>query len=182
MLNRLHKPKHIQSNIPFGNNNTVNKIQISDKEIITTEHWNNKLNKDWKIRNQSIARFGYTWITQWISGNNFIITKFLDQNRKLVGYYWDITSPIIKNKNEFEGDDWYLDIWKAVNDEPILLDQSELTESLKKGYLSYKDGKIAVKTAQKILKIAKNSIYNTPNGITTSPLEWFSPIQQLKHN
>ena len=100
MLNRLHKPKYIQSNIPFGKNNTVKKIQKSDKEIITTEHWNNKLNKPWKIKNIIIADFDYTWITQWISGNNFIITKFLDQNRKLVGYYWDITSPIIKNKNE----------------------------------------------------------------------------------
>jgi len=165
MLNRLHKPKHIQSNIPFGNNNTVNKIQISDKEILTTELWNNKLNKDWKIRNIKIACFGYTWITQWILGNNYIITKFLDQNGRLVGYYWDITSSIRKNNNEFEGDDWYLDIWKAVNNEPILLDQKELTESLKKGYLSYENGKSADKTAREILKIAKNGIYNTPNGI-----------------
>lgn len=165
MLNRLHKPKHIQSNIPFGNNNTVKKIQISGKEILTIELWNHKLNKTWKIRNITIAAFGYTWTTQWVLGNNYIITKFLDQNKKLVGYYWDITSSIRKNNNEFEGYDWYLDIWKAVDNEPILLDNNELTESLKKGYLSYENGKLAVKTAQEILKIAKNSIYNTSNEI-----------------
>ena len=66
---------------------------------------------------------------------NYIVAKFIDAQNKLVSNYIDITSKVIRIGDIYQAYDWYLDVWQTQNCRPVILDEGQLENSVKAGYL-----------------------------------------------
>ena len=159
MSQNLHKPKHLQSNVPYKEGNLITQEIISDTKIIVTEHWLKAPLKKWTIRGTPIAAKGYAWVTVWELGKNYLTTKFINATGNLVGYYWDITSEVKKSGSIFEIYDWYLDVWLVPGEKPVLLDEDEFTDAIKAKYLNQKEATLAKKTADETMNRAILGLY-----------------------
>lgn len=154
----IHPPKHLSSSTGLGLPNcTRNSKRVSSTIIVTTETWN-EIEKPWVQSKTIIAKPGYKWIAKWEEGTNFTINKIYDDKRKLVALYCDIGSPLKKIPNGLEFDDWYLDVWQLVGSKPELLDEDELNEAVKLGFLTEKEAVVAKDTANQLIKELAKSI------------------------
>src|SRR3989304_8493987 len=107
---KAHKPKFIKSNQAYGpKTNSLTSQDVSESICNVTEVWNGLLKSPWKIGDVVIAQDKYKWITKWEKGKNYLITKFINENGELIGYYYDISSRIQKIDDHFQAYDWYLD-------------------------------------------------------------------------
>ena len=84
----------------------------------------------WSIGALIVARPGYSWLTRWEEGKNYVITRILDDKGDWVGTYCDICSCVKKHNEGFEFEDWYLDVWQPAGEKPGLLDEDGLEEAV----------------------------------------------------
>ena len=158
MLKRLHKPQLIQSDIPYGEGNVITQEIVSDKEMFVTEYWEKKPSREWIDAGIYTAKKGYKWTTRWKLGKNYITTKILNENGELIGFYWDITSQVKKINKQFQAYDWYLDIFKISDKKIVLLDEDELEQALKIGFITKEQAETAKKTAEDIIEKAQSGV------------------------
>lgn len=140
----------------LGLPNTTKEIRfLSSNSAITTETWN-EIQEPWSESGVIIAKKGYKWITKWEEGQNYIITKIIDVDGGIVGYYCDISSRVKKLSEGFELFDWYLDVWQENQKEATILDGDELEEALKADYISEEDAEIARNSAKFLIEMLNN--------------------------
>lgn len=143
----IHKPKRIRSSVGLGLNTTKHMKLLSDTVGIGTEIWG-PLDEDWAESGTTIAREGYLWYTRWEVGKNYIITKFYDINRNLIGVYCDISRPVERDGRGFAFIDLYLDVWYVPGKNPIILDIDELQEAVKRHYVAESEARYAYGVAK----------------------------------
>lgn len=157
----LHPPRRISSIKGLGLN-TIKKLDwVNDKLAYGSEVWGD-LNKSWRQDDVVIAQTGYVWKTRWEVGKPFIINKYLNDKGDLVGIYCDICHPVEKINNGFEFDDLYLDVWQIPGSDPVILDEDELHEAIKVGYISAEEATIARQHAEEVkhLLLTKSELLN----------------------
>lgn len=154
----IHPPRRISSVEGLGVN-TIKQLEwSSDTLAFGTETWG-KMEKPWQQDDTIIALPGYTWRTRWEVGKPYIINKYLDNNGELVGIYCDICRPVEKIENGLAFDDLYLDVWQVSGSAPIILDEDELTEAIKVGYISSEEAATARQYAEEM----KQLLLSQPN-------------------
>lgn len=152
----INKPHLIQSNVAYGEDNTITEQVISDIITISTEYWTKEPTRKWIDAGVVTAKKGFKWITKWELGKNYISTKILDTNDNLVGTYWDITSEVTKENGHYQAYDWYLDVFRTAGNHAVVLDEDELVEALEAGFLTKNEVEIAHKNAQDIFQNMKS--------------------------
>lgn len=148
----LHPPKRISSSEGLGLNTTKQLDFVSDILAFGTETWG-ELEKPWQQDDTVIALPGYVWRTRWEAGKPYIINKYLDKNGHLVGVYCDICRPVEKTADGFAFDDLYLDVWQIPGTDPVILDEAELAEAVKAGYITTKEAEWAEKEAARVIEL-----------------------------
>jgi predicted RNA-binding protein associated with RNAse of E/G family len=126
---------------------------------IGTEVWG-FIEKPWAEGKTIIAKEGYVWLTRWETNKPYIITKFFDNKGNLLGIYCDITKPVRRTKEGFEFDDIYLDVWQIPGYKPIILDEDELSEAVKLGYISTEAANEARIVAEGLVKVLNQPANN----------------------
>lgn len=88
---------------------------------------------------------------------NYAMRLFLDNNKKPLEYYFDITKNNRLEPNSLVPcfDDLYLDI-TVLNNEIRILDEDELEEALEKEDITKKDYELVMQVKDKLLKEIKN--------------------------
>lgn len=83
---------------------------------------------------------------------NYCIRLFIDKNKKIILYYFDITlkNGFDKNLESPYYDDLFIDI-VLKNDKIIILDEEELNEALEKKYISKKEYNLAQKVKNELV-------------------------------
>lgn len=127
---------------------------ISVKKLI-------KVDKKFIIKDNICVMDNDYYVVEVVPKNeNYAMRLFLDNNKKPLEYYFDIT----KNNNLDEKtlipyyDDLYLDI-TLMNDEINILDEDELEEALTNKDITIEDYKLTMKIKEKLL----NEINNKTN-------------------
>lgn len=143
----IHKPKRIRSKAGLGVDTQKSMDFISDTVGIGTEVWGS-MGEPWKEGGTTIAREGYIWRTKWQVGSNYIITKFYDASRNLVGVYCDICREVERDGKGFAFDDMYLDVWYVPGQKPAILDVDELQEAVKLHYVAESEARYMYSVAQ----------------------------------
>lgn len=155
---KIHPPKHLLSIDGLGLPNTIKVIKtLTPTSIILEQTWQEMV-KPWNQGDTIIAKPGYKWISRWEEGENYIMTKMLDEKGNLVGFYCDICDPVRKNEDGFESNDWYLDVWKPANQLPQLLDEDELEDAIEAGYLTEEQANIARQIASQLMIELKSTL------------------------
>lgn len=153
---KIHKPKRITSSGGLGLD-TVKKMELpSDTTGIGTELWG-PLDEQWAEGDTVIAREGYLWRTKWEVGKPYIVTKFYDTNRNLVGVYGDICRPVERDGEGFAFDDLYLDVWYVPGQAPVILDVDELKEAVKLHYVAESEARYVYGVAKNLAERIKNN-------------------------
>lgn len=152
----LHPIKRISSIEGLGINTTKTIVRLSDTVSIGTEVWN-ELDEAWREGDTIIAQPGYIWTTKWELGKPYIITKFQDENGKLIAVYCDVARPVKKINNGFEFEDLYLDIWQIPEQRPVVLDRDELTEAVIAGYITRDESCEAERVADTLISALNNN-------------------------
>jgi len=147
----IHPPRFLSSNTKYGETNKLVVMHISNSICVTTEIWLEEPERSYVDAGIVTAKKSYQWITTWNLNRNYISTKILNEKGKLIGTYYDITSIVNKKGEEFEADDWYLDILVTSDGKVHLLDEDELQMAVEEGYLNEKEANLAKKTANEIL-------------------------------
>lgn len=153
---KIHTPHLILSNVVNGDRNKITQEVISETMTLSTEYWTNEPTREYVDAGVITAKKGYTWITKWELGKNYISTRILDESGNPVGIYWDITSQVEKLNGHYQAYDWYLDVFQISNSKTVVLDEDELTEALQAGFVTQSEAEIARKNAQDIFKNALN--------------------------
>jgi len=148
----LHQPKLMSSYCGLGLN-TIKTIKYRSAHLaIGTEVWGH-IEEPWTEGETVIAQEGYTWLTRWETNKPYVITKYFDSSNKLVGIYCDINKPVRRNADGFEFDDLYLDVWQKADEEPIILDEDELSEAVSAGFIDTDEANEAKKVAEYLVKL-----------------------------
>ena len=90
---------------------------------------------------------------------HFNVLQFQDANRRTIGYYSDIGTPLIKTENGYSMTDWFLDIWLTPKGKLFELDVDEFEEALSRNLLTDADTHIARNTFARLIDEAKHGIY-----------------------
>lgn len=122
----------------------------NESEAVGTEVWG-ELEKPWTESGTTIAKQGYTWVTQWEAGKPYIITKFFDEKGELVGVYCDLSRPVERVEDGFTFVDLYLDVWQVPGQEPVILDEDELNEAVEARYITQIEADQAAQIALMIM-------------------------------
>lgn len=149
----IHEPSHLSSAKGMGLPNcTKTSEEKSPTVLITKEVWN-EMESPWVAEGTTIAKPGYTWFTKWEEGLSHTIWKAYDEEGNYVALYVDIGSEVKKNANgDYEAEDWYLDVFQPAGGKPVLLDEDELEEAVRLGYLNNEQANLAKREADKVLK------------------------------
>lgn len=148
----LHPPRRISSTEGLGLNTKKQLEYVSDTLAFGTETWG-ELEKPWQQDDTIIALPGFVWRTRWEVGKPYIINKYLNERRELVGIYCDVCRPVERDGDGFVFDDLYLDVWQVPGKEPILLDEDELVDAVKAGFLSEEEANTARENAVQIKEL-----------------------------
>lgn len=148
----LHPPRRISSSEGLGTNTEKQLGYISETLAYGTETWG-ELEKPWQQDDTIIALPGYVWRTRWEVGKPYIINKYLNDKGELVGIYCDISRPVEKTRDGFAFDDLYLDVWQIPGSEPVILDEDELEDAVKAGYISSEEADTAREEAGRIKEL-----------------------------
>lgn len=89
----------------------------------------------------------------------FNVLQFQDKQRKTLGYYSDIGTPLIKTESGYRMTDWFLDIWLSPNGKLFELDMNEFEEALSRNLLSPEEAQIARDTFARLIDEVKQGIY-----------------------
>ncbi|MED0985744.1 DUF402 domain-containing protein [Bacillus paramycoides] len=100
--------------------------------------------KEYKGKELCIAGDEYTWMQYFINGKNFAITAMLDDQKKLVQYYIDVTKEYkIDERGLPYFDDLYLDVVLLPNGEIYVLDEDELEDAYSMGDITKEEYELA---------------------------------------
>lgn len=148
----LHPPKRISSGEGLGLNTKKKLDFVNETLAFGTETWGD-LEKPWQQDDTIIALPGFVWRTRWEVGKPYIINKYLNERGELVGIYCDICRPVEKEGDGFAFDDLYLDVWQIPGEEPTILDEDELVESVRAGFLSEEEANTTREIAVQIKEL-----------------------------
>ncbi|PFI22644.1 DUF402 domain-containing protein [Bacillus cereus] len=113
--------------------------------------------KEYNGKELCIADDGYTWMQYFITGKNFAITAMLDDRKKLVQYYIDVTKKYeIDERGLPYFDDLYLDVVVLPNGEIYVLDEDELEDAYKMGDVTKAEYELAWHTTKWIIAAIQN--------------------------
>lgn len=146
----LHPPKHISSTKGLGLNTTKTMRHVTRDVSIGTEIWHD-MREPWREGETIIAQPGYVWTTRWEVGKPYIITKFHDADAHLIGVYCDVTRPVAAIDGGFACVDLYLDVWQIAGQDPVILDEDELTAAVQAGFVQQEEAAIARGIANDVL-------------------------------
>ena len=149
-----HPIKRISSIEGLGLNTTKTMRRLSDTVSIGTEVWH-ELHEAWKEGDTIIAQQGYIWTTKWELNKPYVITKFQDENNKLIAIYCDISRPVKQIDGGFEFEDLYLDVWQIPGQNPIILDENELAEAVIAKYLTKDEASETKRVANSLILALK---------------------------
>lgn len=94
---------------------------------------------------------GYKWMQHMPLNKHYAVTTMIDNNNKIIQWYFDI----IKGNGIEDGrvyfDDLYLDIVHLPSKETLLLDEDELKDSLENRIITEEDYCLAYNEANKLL-------------------------------
>jgi predicted RNA-binding protein associated with RNAse of E/G family len=158
----IHQPGLVRSNKPFFPQSTFKGKRISSKKIITYEQIKG-IKKPWISKDGTItADNGFLWVRHWEKDENYCLEEIFNLENELVALYIDICSPIKEHDKTFEYLDWYLDIFVDLlaNKSPIIMDEDELKEALKAGFISSENSDSARKTVNMLIKKLMSKNYN----------------------
>ncbi|NWK70687.1 DUF402 domain-containing protein [Bacillus paramycoides] len=100
--------------------------------------------KEYNGKELCIAGDEYTWMQYFINGKNFAITAMLDDQKKLVQYYIDVTKEYkIDERGLPYFDDLYLDVVLLPNGEIYVLDEDELEDAYSMGDITKEEYELA---------------------------------------
>lgn len=153
----IHPPRRISSVEGLGVNTTKQLEWSNDSLAFGTETWG-EMDAPWQQDETVIALPGYIWRTRWEVGKPYIINKYLDNNGELVGIYCDIGRPVEKIESGLAFDDLYLDVWQVPGNAPTILDEDELTEAIKVGYISSEEAVTARQYAEEVKRLLLTQI------------------------
>ncbi len=152
----LHPPRRITSREGLGVN-TKKELRFVSKDLaIGTEIWQ-ELEKPWQQEETVIALPGFVWRTKWEAGKPYIINRYLNEKGELVGIYCDICRPVERVEDGFIFDDLYLDVWQIPGNEPEILDEDELAEAIKAGYITQTEADWALEKAEIVKKLLQTN-------------------------
>jgi len=92
----------------------------------------NDLFGDWTFRDR-VGRRPQLRITR--PGDPFSVFLFQHEDGRLRGSYVNLERPQTRTARGFDYEDELLDVWVAVGSEPELLDEDELEESVRRGFV-----------------------------------------------
>jgi GrpB-like predicted nucleotidyltransferase (UPF0157 family)/predicted RNA-binding protein associated with RNAse of E/G family len=99
---------------------------------------------------------GFSMVYFELMGKWFNVIKIRDLKGKHTGYYCDVsTPPTILEDGSIEITDLFLDLWVSPDLRHRVLDQAELEEALKKGWISKLMYKKAEKELKKLIAVVK---------------------------
>jgi len=150
-----HRPKHLNSTEGLGVNTTKRIKYVTNNIGISIELWG-ELSEPWRQGETIIADVGYSWVTRWEVGKMYLINKFYDADKHLIGTYYDITRPVRRVHNGFECEDLYLDVWQEADKSPVLLDEDDLAAALMAGYITEEETDQAKELANQLLSSLKS--------------------------
>lgn len=90
---------------------------------------------------------------------HFNVLQFQDKQRKTLGYYSDIGTPLIKTESGYRMTDWFLDIWLTPAGKLFELDMDEFEDALSKHLLTPGEAQIARDTFARLIDEVKQGIY-----------------------
>lgn len=155
----VHRPKIITTQDGCASPTATKTYKrLKDGTIILTEVWND-MAEDWKEGDIVIARPGYKWVSKWQAGKPYVLVRFYSDKEALIGIYCDVCHPVRQNEGGMEYLDLYLDVWKeSGREEPEVLDEDELQEALRQGYVNDVDYDFAHTVADELItKIMNDS-------------------------
>lgn len=129
--------------------------RVNDSVSIGTEIWN-EMEEPWRQGSTIIAKPGYIWTTKWELDKPYIITRFQDVASNLIAVYCDVSRPVRATDDGFSFIDLYLDVWQLPGEEPIILDEDELSEAVKANYISHDEAEIAQRIARELVASLKD--------------------------
>jgi hypothetical protein len=103
---------------------------------------------DWSYRDR-IGRRPELRVTR--RGDPFSVFHFHNDDGSLRGWYVNLERPQRRTPRGFDYEDDLLDVWVALGAEPELLDEDELDEALRLGFVSEQRAKEIRATAEQIL-------------------------------
>jgi len=89
----------------------------------------------------------------------FDIIELLDANHRLIGYYCDVITPLVKQNGEYYLHDLILDLWVFPDGRLVELDWDEYYEAVQAGLMTPEEQKIAVKTLKRMVKETQQGIF-----------------------
>jgi predicted RNA-binding protein associated with RNAse of E/G family len=90
---------------------------------------------------------------------HFDLLLFQDEQERVLGYYSDICTPLIKTPNGYQMTDWFLDIWLSPDGTLFELDEDEFQDALSRDLLSESEAGIARETFARLIREVKEGIY-----------------------
>jgi hypothetical protein len=84
-------------------------------------------------------------------GDDFSVFLFEDHDGGLRGWYVNLEQPQVRTAHGFDYEDELLDIWVAKGAEPELLDEDELDEAVRRGFISVERGAEIRAKAERLL-------------------------------
>lgn len=116
-----------------------------------------------QVAGRVIAATGYWAIWFVFKGKWFDIGKFYDESKNWLGYYCDIVKPIrrlMSGSSTSLLTDLFLDIWITPDGEAYVLDEDELEDAVRRGFISKR---LAAKARSQVqLLLRKSELHEFP--------------------
>ncbi|WP_242271733.1 DUF402 domain-containing protein [Bacillus cereus group sp. BfR-BA-01310] len=123
---------------------TVKQVEAGILGILDIKKVREPSYKEYNSKELCIAGDEYTWMQYFINGKNFAITAMLDDQKKLVQYYIDVTKEYkIDERGLPYFDDLYLDVVLLPNGEIYVLDEDELEDAYSMGDITKEEYELA---------------------------------------
>ncbi|MFJ8355059.1 DUF402 domain-containing protein [Bacillus paramycoides] len=123
---------------------TVKQVEAGMLGILDIKKVREPSYKEYNGKELCIAGDEYTWMQYFINGKNFAITAMLDDQKKLVQYYIDVTKLYkIDERGLPYFDDLYLDVVLLPNGEIYVLDEDELEDTYSMGDITKEEYELA---------------------------------------
>ncbi|MED1412080.1 MULTISPECIES: DUF402 domain-containing protein [Bacillus] len=123
---------------------TVKQVEEGMLGVLNIKNVREPSYKEYKGKELCIAGDEYTWMQYFINGKNFAITAMLDDQKKLVQYYIDVTKEYkIDERGLPYFDDLYLDVVLLPNGEIYVLDEDELEDAYSMGDITKEEYELA---------------------------------------
>jgi len=87
------------------------------------------------------------------------VLELRDKNQTLIGYYCDVTTPLVKNEHGYFLTDLFVDYWIVPKKKIIELDRDEYEEARRNGLISKENELIVQRTSERIMREWKQGVF-----------------------